>query len=115
MPSSPHTLRRQMAPPQRSVENANKAPNAGPITEDELNFILGQSWPQPPRLKGCNQNCVQGRQCTCAPKPAEACTEIGADLNATPDHEYRRSFWLGYAVFVALAGAAAALLVRYGN
>ena len=27
----------------------------------------------------CTGNCVQGRQCDCAPKPAECCTEIGAD------------------------------------
>lgn len=27
----------------------------------------------------CTQNCRQGRDCTCAPSPAEACTEVGAD------------------------------------
>lgn len=33
---------------------------------------------------GCTHNCRQGRDCTCAPAPAEACTEIGADERRKP-------------------------------
>jgi hypothetical protein len=30
-------------------------------------------------VSACTGNCAQGRSCNCAPKPAECCTEIGAD------------------------------------
>ena len=50
MPTLIHTLARQCAP------------KTGPISEAEMNHILGQSWPQP---KSCNQNCNQGRMCDC--------------------------------------------------
>lgn len=30
-------------------------------------------------MLGCTGNCRQGRECTCWPRAAEACTELGAD------------------------------------
>jgi hypothetical protein len=30
-------------------------------------------------VSACSGNCAQGDYCDCAPKPAEACTELGAN------------------------------------
>jgi hypothetical protein len=53
----------------------------------------------------CNARCNQGRLC---PRlmPAEACTEIGADVRLV-----RRCFWAGYAALIAaLVGVAVYLI-----
>jgi hypothetical protein len=87
-----HTLRRQITPPQRFVENANKAPNAGPITEDELNFILGQSWPQPPSA-------------------AHAASELLVDADEAPPQQSWSWFWRSPLGWLLIAAALSALFI----
>ena len=59
------------------------AGRVGKLTAAELNRAIADraapmAWP--PRR--CDLHCDQGRRCTCAPSPAECCTEIGADGHA---------------------------------
>jgi uncharacterized protein (DUF983 family) len=63
------------------------AGRVGKLTEAEIDRAIKQreepeSWhlPHMTRLLGvCSGDCNQGRRCDCAPSPAEACTELGAD------------------------------------
>ncbi|MBT9493898.1 MAG: hypothetical protein IV107_16485 [Paucibacter sp.] len=56
------------------------AGRVGKLTGAELNrAIADRAAPMTWLPRRCDLNCDQGRRCTCAPSPAECCTEIGAD------------------------------------
>lgn len=56
------------------------AGRVGKLTGAELNRATAdRAAPMTWLPRRCDLNCDQGRCCTCAPSPAECCTEIGAD------------------------------------
>lgn len=56
-------------------------PQRGRLTEAELDAAIAgtESAVAAARRTGCSINCDQGRRCSCAPAPAEAATEVGAE------------------------------------
>lgn len=91
------------------------AGRVGKLTGAELNrAVVEKAIPHSWLPRRCDLNCDLGRRCTCAPSPAECCTEIGADgvpsVWESADGEVLPAFigaFIAFVAFCVLIGALA--------